>query len=171
MVAAAHPAEGDETSIVHGDYRLDNMVCSATSRASSPCSTGSSPRSAIRWLTSPTTVRRGDSRRATFRGFAGLISPPSGYRPSETYVAAYCRRIGRGPIDPEQLEFYGAFSLFRLAAILHGILGRVAEGTAASARAVAAGQAAPGLAELAWRKAQHIEGRRIPKPPRTRSSP
>ena len=51
----------------------------------------------------------------------------------EAYVAAYCRRTGRSGIP--DLGFYIAFNLFRLAAILHGIKGRLARGTASSAHA------------------------------------
>ena len=166
-----HIPPGDETALVHGDYRLDNLIFHPgeprilavldweLSTLGHPLADFSYH--CMMWQLPP----------GTFRGFGAADLASLGIPSERDYVAAYCRRVGRGPIDPEQWEFYGAYSLFRLAAILHGILGRVAEGTAASARAVAAGQAAPGLAELAWRKAQHIEGRRIPKPPRTRSSP
>ncbi len=68
------------------------------------------------------------------------------------YVAAYCRRTGRDGIP--DLDFYMAFSLFRLAGIVHGIKGRLARGTAASAHAAEMAQRLEPLAELAWQQAQ-----------------
>jgi aminoglycoside phosphotransferase (APT) family kinase protein len=67
-------------------------------------------------------------------------------------VAAYCRRTGRPRID--HLDFYVAFNLFRLAAIFHGIKGRLARGTAASAHAVKMVEALPQLSECAWQQAR-----------------
>jgi aminoglycoside phosphotransferase (APT) family kinase protein len=73
--------------------------------------------------------------------------------PSEAdYVAAYCRRTGREDIP--HLDFYIAFNMFRLAAIFHGIKGRLARGTAASAHAQAHAAGVGGLAELGWAQAQ-----------------
>jgi aminoglycoside phosphotransferase (APT) family kinase protein len=68
--------------------------------------------------------------------------------PSEAdYVAAYCRRTGRDSIP--NYPFYLAFNLFRLAAIFHGIKGRVLRGTAANAQAAARAEALPRLARIA----------------------
>jgi aminoglycoside phosphotransferase (APT) family kinase protein len=64
------------------------------------------------------------------------------------YVADYCRRTGREGI--EQLGFYLAFNMFRLAAICHGIKGRLAKGTAASPRAIEYANAVEWLTGLAW---------------------
>ena len=72
--------------------------------------------------------------------------------PSEAdYVAAYCRRTGRDSIP--NLDFYVAFNLFRLSAIVHGIKGRIARGTAASAHADRMAAGLDDLAELAWSQA------------------
>ena len=72
--------------------------------------------------------------------------------PSEAdYVADYCRRTGRDGIA--DLDFYMAFNLFRLAGILHGIKGRIARGTAASAHAAEMVERLEPLAELAWAQA------------------
>ena len=68
------------------------------------------------------------------------------------YVAAYCRRTGRDGIP--DLDFYIAFNLFRLAAIVHGIKGRLARGTAASAHAAKMAAGLEPLAELAWQQAK-----------------
>jgi len=66
----------------------------------------------------------------------------------EAYVASYCQRTGRASMPG--YGFYVAFNLFRLAAILHGIKGRVVRGNAASAKAMEHAAAFPRLAELAW---------------------
>ena len=67
------------------------------------------------------------------------------------YAAAYCRRTGRSPIP--DLDYLVVFVLFRLAAILHGIKGRLARGNASSAHAAEmVGRLEP-LAELAWTQA------------------
>jgi aminoglycoside phosphotransferase (APT) family kinase protein len=70
---------------------------------------------------------------ATGRGLGGLDLDALGIPSEEAYVAAYCRRTRREPIA--DWDFCLAYNMFRLAAILQGIAGRVAEGTAASAHA------------------------------------
>ena len=64
----------------------------------------------------------------------------------------YCARTGRDGI--EQLDYYFAYNFFRLACILQGIVGRVRDGTAASAHAAANEAAVRPLAERAWFYAQ-----------------
>ena len=72
--------------------------------------------------------------------------------PSERdYVAAYCQRTGRDGVP--SYPFYIAFNLFRLAAIFHGIKGRVIRGAAASAQAAERATHFPELARLAWERA------------------
>jgi len=66
----------------------------------------------------------------------------------QAYVAAYCARTGRAGIA--DYRFYLAFNFFRLAAIFHGIKGRVLRGTAASAQAAERAKALPELAKIAW---------------------
>jgi aminoglycoside phosphotransferase (APT) family kinase protein len=70
----------------------------------------------------------------------------------EEYVAAYCARTGRASIA--NYSFYLAFNFFRLAAIFHGIKGRVLRGTAASAHAAARAKMLPELAAIAWAQAE-----------------
>ena len=72
----------------------------------------------------------------------------------------YCKRTGRDGIDPNHWDFYMAYNLFRLAAILQGIAGRVKDGTASSAQAAQMGAAARPLADLAWMQVEKILGRR-----------
>jgi aminoglycoside phosphotransferase (APT) family kinase protein len=71
----------------------------------------------------------------------------------EEYVEAYCKRVGRENGIPN-LDFYFAYNLFRLAAIVHGIQGRVVRGTAASKHAKQMGAMIEPLANLAWVQAE-----------------
>jgi aminoglycoside phosphotransferase (APT) family kinase protein len=70
----------------------------------------------------------------------------------EDYVAAYCRRTGRASIPG--YDFYMAFNFFRLAAIFHGIKGRVIRGNASSAQAEERIKVLPKLIRLAWEQAE-----------------
>ena len=69
----------------------------------------------------------------------------------------YCRRTKRREIDPSHWDFYIAYNLFRIAAILQGILKRVVEGTAASTHARDAGMRAKPMAELGWQMVEKID--------------
>jgi aminoglycoside phosphotransferase (APT) family kinase protein len=68
----------------------------------------------------------------------------------------YCRRTGRGGIDASTWDYYMAYNLFRMAAILQGIAKRVLDGTAASTHAAESGARAPLLAELGWKQVERI---------------
>jgi aminoglycoside phosphotransferase (APT) family kinase protein len=85
-------------------------------------------------------------------GLAGRDLPALNIPSEADYVRAYCRRTGRDDIP--DLDFYLAFNLFRIAAILHGIKGRIARGTAASAQADKAVANLDAIAELAWQQAK-----------------
>jgi aminoglycoside phosphotransferase (APT) family kinase protein len=139
---------GDETSIVHGDFRIDNMIFHPTE-----------PRvlAVLDWELSTLGHPLADFAYHAMmyhmppRIVAGLAGAdlPSLNIPSEAdYIAAYCARTGRENIP--DYRFYVAFNFFRLAAIFHGIKGRVIRGTAASAQASARAGMFPELAELAW---------------------
>ena len=78
--------------------------------------------------------------------------------PSEDeYVAMYCRRTGRSGID--NLDFYFAYNFFRIACILQGIMGRVRDGTAASAHATTMAAAVRPLGDLGWEYAKRAGAR------------
>src|SRR5437764_251254 len=77
--------------------------------------------------------------------------------PSEAeYVRMYCRRTGREAIEQSHWDFYMAYNLFRIAAILQGIAKRVVDGTAASDHARDAGSRARPMAELGWQQVEKI---------------
>jgi aminoglycoside phosphotransferase (APT) family kinase protein len=148
----SHIPEGDETSIVHGDYRLDNVIFHPTEPRilavlDWELATLGHPLSdfayqVMAWRLSP----------QEFRGIKGADLAALGIPSEAEYVAAYCRRTGRKQIP--HFEFYLIFNMFRIAAILHGVLSRALQGNAASADAVAMGSRAKPVADVAWRMAQ-----------------
>ena len=91
-----------------------------------------------------------------FRGIGGLDLATLGIPSEQEYIRKYCERTGLA--TPEELaadwNFYLAYNLFRLAAILQGIAKRVETGTASSAQAKASGDGARPLAQMAWAFAQ-----------------
>jgi aminoglycoside phosphotransferase (APT) family kinase protein len=145
-----------EVAVVHGDYRLDNLMFHA-----------SEPRvlAVLDWELSTIGHPLADFSYhcmswhippGTFRGIAGLDHAALGIPSELDYIRMYCERTGRA--DPAALmadwNFYLAYNLFRIAAIVQGIAKRVEMGTAASAQAKATGASAPALSDLAWAFAQ-----------------
>jgi aminoglycoside phosphotransferase (APT) family kinase protein len=136
--------EDDATTVVHGDYRLDNMILHPTEDRviavlDWELSTLGNPLAdftyqLMQW------VMPGDQR----GGLLGLDLAAEGIPTIEAYVAAYCARTGRSAIP--DLDWYFAYNMFRLAAICQGIAGRVRDGTAASPQAVLMGERVEPLA-------------------------
>ena len=98
----------------------------------------------------------GNRGAALGRGIAGLDLGALGIPDEDTYIRRYCERTGIA--TPEALRadwnFYLAYNMFRIAAILQGIAKRVEAGTASSAQAKASGDTARPMAQLAWSFAQ-----------------
>jgi len=154
----AHIPPGDETSIVHGDYRMDNMIFHPTE-----------PRviAVLDWELSTLGHPLGDfsyhlmSWRLApevFRGLAGVDFDALGIPDEAAYCRLYCQRTGR--TDIPNLEFYMAYNMFRIAGILQGIMGRVKDGTAASEHALESGRRAKPIAEIAWAVVERMTGGR-----------
>jgi aminoglycoside phosphotransferase (APT) family kinase protein len=147
-----HIPAGDETTVVHGDYRMDNLVFHPTeprivaildwelSTLGHPLADFSYH--CMSWHIAP----------GAFRGIAGLDHAALGIPDEAEYIRLYSERTGRGPI--ENWNFYLAYNLFRIAAILQGVYKRATEGIASSDNAVKSGENARALAELGWRYAQ-----------------
>lgn len=149
-----HVPDSDEAAVVHGDFRVDNMIFHPTE-----------PRvmAVLDWELSTLGHPLADFAYHVMMyrmpadilgGLADTDLRASGLPDEAQYVAAYCRRTGRQGIA--DLDFYIAFNLFRFAAILHGIRGRLARGTAASTEAEAMSGKLERVAALAWQQAQRV---------------
>ena len=140
-------------SIVHGDYRLDNLMFDAEQPRviavlDWELSTLGHPLADFSYHCMAWHIPPG-----SFRGIAGLDFEALGIPSEAEYIRLYCERTGLA--TPEQLladwNFYMAYNLFRIAAILQGIAKRVEAGTASSAQAVSSAAGARPLAQMAWK--------------------
>jgi aminoglycoside phosphotransferase (APT) family kinase protein len=92
-----------------------------------------------------------------FRGIGGLDLKTLGIPQEDEYIQRYCDHTGFTTPDALRIDwnFYLAYNMFRIAAILQGIAKRVEDGTASSEQAKASGAGAKPMAQLAWKYAQH----------------
>ena len=152
----ASAKDESRVSIVHGDYRLDNLMFHPTE-----------PRviAVLDWELSTLGHPLADFSYhcmswhipvALGRGIAGLDIAALGIPAEEDYILRYCQRTGIEDVATLKRDwnFYLAYNMFRIAAILQGIAKRVEDGTASSAQAKASGDTARPMAELAWSFAQ-----------------
>ena len=147
--------EDDETSIVHGDFRLDNMIFHP-----------SEPKvlAVLDWELSTLGHPLGDFTYHLMQwrmpiidgtssaGLSELDLPKMGIPTEQEYIKRYCERTGRKEIA--NIDYYFAYNFFRLAGILQGIVGRVRDGTASSEHAARDSDTVRALAQLGWRYAK-----------------
>jgi len=142
------PEDDGMVSLIHGDYRLDNIIFHPT---------GTNALALLDWELSTLGHPYADlayqcmqlrvGRDAAIAGLGDMDRRAFGIPTEEEYVAQYCVRRGLTKIP--NWTFYVAFSFFRLAAILQGVLKRAIDGNASSQKAFEYGALAPQLAEMA----------------------
>lgn len=138
----------DRTAIVHGDYRIDNLIYAPDAPRVAAVldwelSTLGDPLADFSYLLMNwVTVPEGRS------GLLGLDLDALGIPTLDAAVARYCTATGRGGLP--DLNWYFAYNLFRLTGIVQGIKKRVLDGTASSAQAAETAERVVPLADAAW---------------------
>ncbi len=154
-----HVPPRDETRIVHGDFRLDNVIFDSHEpriRAVHDweLSTLGHPLAdfayhCLVWYRDPDVTKQ---------GLAGLNLETLRIPGVSEYLAEYCQRLGRNVVATHEWEYYIVFNMFRLVGILQGVTARAIQGNASSSRAAVLGSGARQLAEQAWRRVEALGG-------------
>jgi len=142
----ANIPDDEATALVHGDYRLDNIIFHPSEpRALAvidwELSTLGHPLSDLAY-----TCMLYDVMLPKIGGLAGVDFERSGIPDEDAFVARYCELVGRDGVP--DLSYYKAFSVFRLAAIAQGVYKRSLDGNASSTEAAMFGAAVPHLAGI-----------------------
>ena len=147
------PADDGLVGIVHGDYRIDNLLFHPVEPRviavfDWELSTLGHPFADLSYQI----MQRSMGRDWHIKGLAGLDTKALGIPAAADYIEAYCRR--RNLDVPAHWRFYEAFSFFRFAAICQGVKKRALDGNASSGEAIEVGAMAGPLAVLGWRTAE-----------------
>ena len=138
---------GNETSIVHGDFRLDNMIFDKNNKVIAvldwELSTLGNPIADFSYHMMSWRLPLGAKI-----GMLGANLEELNIPTEQEYADLYYKRTGRDKI--ENWSFYMAYNIFRLAGISQGIVGRVRDGTASSTQAKEFESFVPILAKIGW---------------------